>query len=243
MPHYIPKIEYNAIEIDFRYPPKEEIPEKMDSKQRISVSLAGIRQISVDYVEATRVLKFSHLNETEIAALQTFYLTHGYLGKTFKYFEDQNSINFVEYEMVNDFSPRRMAIATANQYFYEVQITMRRVTNLQGVGCMTADIDNNISVAQNITGLQLDLTMQEAYRIHAQIKRTTDSEKRLSMGWLTALYRSDVGWEITDAGTFEGSPHGVIFNITPGGQVQYVSDNMVGANYFGEIEFRTETVC
>jgi hypothetical protein len=97
-------------EISFTYPPVEKGGEKLDSKERVSVSVSGQRQVSVDYIEATRAFDFRFLSESEKTTLQTFFTTWGYLGKIFRYFDDNTLTSYIEYEL-NDlkFDPKKIA--------------------------------------------------------------------------------------------------------------------------------------
>lgn len=248
MAHHIPKITYGSLdtEVTFTYPPAEDGPEELEPKDRVSVSIAGIRQVSVDYIEAIRKVKFSHLTEAQRSALQTFFLSHAYLGKSFKYFDDKDSADYVEYELTSKFSPRRIAIAGENAYFYELPMTFRRVINATGAGCMISEIDNGVASAEDVAGLLFDSSELITAKIFFQIHRKTDSNEILANGFLTVFYTVAGGWEITEQGTYEevaDNAHGVTFSITAGGQVQYVSDSLAGANYEGTIEYRDIRVC
>lgn len=247
MAHHIPKIEYGGFIptiVNFTYPPEQDGPEKLNAKQNVSVSLSGARQVSVDHVEASRQIRFKMLTESQLTALKTFYLNHAYLGKAFRYFDDNTSMSYTLYEMVNAFEPRRVAIAGENIYFYELTINLRRVVGAEeGLECMEATIANNQVAAADVMGLVLDSTLYRSVKVYFEIHRKTDSNEALANGFLTAISRDTGGWDITAGGSYDGDATGVSFSITAGGQVQYTSDNMTGANYEGTITFRDLRIC
>lgn len=247
MAHHIPKIEYGGFVptiVNFVYPPEQDGPEKLTAKQTVSISLSGVRQVSVDHTEATRQIRFKMLTEAQLTALKTFYLSHAYLGKAFRYYDDNGSLSYTLYEMVNAFEPRRVAIAGENIYFYELTLNLRRVVGAEeGLECMEATIANNQVAAADVTGLVLDSTQYRSVKVYFEIHRKTDSNEALANGFLTAISRDSGGWDITTGGSYDGDATGVSFSITPAGQVQYTSDNMAGANYSGTITFRDLRIC
>lgn len=244
MAHNIPKIEYGdfiptIIELD--YPPVEEGGEVLDPKERSTVSISGQRQVSVDFVEAIRSLKFSFLSEAKKAALETFFKTHAYLGKSFKYFDDKTSLSFTNYELRDlKFQPRKIASVGANVYSWEIPFTFRRILGDTGGDFVTTTINNNQVSATNLVGAILDSTSYKSAKIFAEIFRKTSLAERVSNGYLTATYKEDtLTWDITPDGTFDGDLHGVEFSILASGQIQYVSDSMAGTDYQGVMKLKS----
>lgn len=114
-------------EIVFEYPPVEIRGEKYDAKENISVSVSGIRQVSINYVEGTRALNFSFLTEALKVALETFYLEYAYLGQAFRYFDDQLSVSYIEYELNKlVFAPEKVAPKGVSAYVWNVGFEFRR---------------------------------------------------------------------------------------------------------------------
>jgi hypothetical protein len=247
MPHNIPKIEYGGFVptvISFDYPPTDDDGEELDVKERATGSISGVRQVSVDFVEATRKLKFRFLSEARLAELKSWFLGHAYLGKSFKYFDDKLGIDFVTYELKDfKFSPKKIAAVTANQYIYELALSFRRVVGQEGIDCMIATIANSQAVAANIVGLLLNSSEYKTVRVFFELRRKTSLEERIMNGDLTFIYReSTSAWEL--AGEMgAGDVLGVTFSVTAGGQVQYVSDTVPGTSYVGTIEFKNLTIC
>lgn len=247
MPHFIPKIEYGGFIpsiVNFSYPPEVDGPEKLTAKQNVSVSISGKRQVAVDHVEATRQIKFKMLSESEVSALRTFFLSHAYLGKAFRYYDDDTGVDYSLYELTSGFESKRVAIAGENLYYYELTLSMRRVVgDDEGLECMEATIANNQVAAADITGLVLDSTLYKSVKVYFELHRKTDADERLANGFLTALKKDGAAWDITTGGSYDGDATGVTFSILPSGQVQYTSNNMAGANYSGTIVFRDLRIC
>lgn len=246
MAHNIPKIEYGGFipsVVIFDYPPIEAGGEQMDVKERVTTSISGVRQVSVDYIEAIRSLNFAFLSDAIYQDLRTFFLSHAYLGKSFKYFEDKNSAAYTLYELRDlKFAPKKIAAKTENLYVWEIPFTFRRVVGDGVTDFMEADILNNQVAAIDITGMLLDASKYKSAKVFFEIFRKTDSEERVANGYLTAVYKTSTNsWDVTPGGTYDGDTSGVTFSILGTGQIQYVSDNMSGANYTGKIKFKDFT--
>src|SRR4051812_30225211 len=110
MAHYIPKIEYGGFAptvITFDYPPTEPDPEKTVINRKTSESLSGVRQVSLNNIEATRKLRFRFLSEAKKSSLESFVQTHAAQGGVFKYFDDKNGASYKVYELDQEkFEPK-----------------------------------------------------------------------------------------------------------------------------------------
>ena len=116
------------VEIVFTYPPIEPKGEKIDPKERVSTSISGLRQVSIDFLEATRTLTFSFLTEAQKLLIETFFTSHAGYGNTFRYFDDQNSASYLTYELSPiKFDPAKITSKGANVYVWLVPFTFRRV--------------------------------------------------------------------------------------------------------------------
>jgi hypothetical protein len=244
MSHDIPKISYGDVsstDIVFDYPPAKggDGPEEYDVIDHTNYSVSGVRQTSVDRIEAVRKLTFSHVSETILSQMQTFFLSWGYLGKSFKYYEDQSDVAYTIYQIKElKFQPKRILPVGANSFVYEFSLVLRRVIGAEGNDDMTISIANNQASPANLTGLTLDYTTYQSVKIYFEIKRTTSTSQRISNGYLTATYNSISGvWSITPGGTFDGDDPGVAFDVS-GQQITYTSDNQSGANYVGQIKLK-----
>lgn len=244
MSHNIPKIVYGSLNtaIVFDYPPQFE-PEKYAPVDHTSLSINGTRQTSVDRIEVLRSLTFEHLTEAQLTALRLFFTNHAYLGKAFKYFEDQNSIIYVNYELLPlKFEPQRYGIAGENIYFYSLTLNFRRVIGSESTIAMSINIANNQVAAADVTGVLFDKTTYISIKIYFELFRKTDSSQRVANGYLTATYHSDTDvWDVTPQGVYDGDAHGVTFSMS-GQQLQYVSDNMSGTNYSGTLKLITSVI-
>lgn len=119
---------YFGFEINFQYPPKEPKSESTETNATKTESLSGKRQVSVNYIEKFRNLTFSFLSQSLYEDLQTFLDTHGLLGLTFRYFEDQTLSSYVEYELDTlKVESRKIAPKGEDQYVWETPLKFRRV--------------------------------------------------------------------------------------------------------------------
>lgn len=242
MAHHIPKITYGLIptSIVFDYPPKEDDGEQLEAIEKVSTSNSGLRQVQVQYTEGTRKLKFQAVSETIRTQLETFFKNHAQYGKPFRYYDDQNSIDYVEFELKSLALPKkRTGIAGDNLYTYQIPLTLRRVVGVTAEEAMSQEIINNQAVPLEIDGLILDSSSYKSAKIFFEIFRKTDSSEIVANGYLTATYKESLlDWEITAEGTFDGDAHGLTFTVDDDGQVYYVSDNMAGSNYEGQMVIR-----
>lgn len=98
-------------------------------------------------------------------------------------------------------------------------------------------LTNNQGSAADVSGLLMDPTKYRSSQIFAEVRRKTDTNERRSCGRLIAVYRElTTTWDVIDE--LGGDDDGVVFSITSGGQIQYVSNNLSGTNYVGEIRFK-----
>lgn len=117
-----------GFEIEFDYPPIEPKGEELETKSSSSESLSGIKQVSVNHIEATRQLSFSHLSPAKYALVDTWLRDDALNGETFRYFEDKTLSSYVEYELDNlKVSPKKIAPRGVDTYVWEVPLKFRRV--------------------------------------------------------------------------------------------------------------------
>lgn len=245
MPMNYPKIQYGGFVptvINFPYPPTEgKRRETREANRRETDSLSGVRQVQTNYVEALRRIKFRFLSEADIDALEEFF-NYAVKGKVFKFFEDQNDLDFKLYELdQRRFEPKEITSVGANAYIYEAELNFRRVLDSEGAdGYMQVEIQNNVGPV-DVDGLVLDNEKYRSAKVFFEVFRKTSLEERVNNGDFTAIYK-DGAWDMAP-GSLVGDPlAGVEFTITPAGQVQYTADDMAGADYQGEVLFRNFTV-
>ena len=94
--NWIPKIEYGVgpTTITFEYPPKGP---KVRGKQLKHIgtrttSKSGAQQTITDFIEENNTINLSHVSEVITGQLETFFLTHGFLGKSFDYYFDKDDV-------------------------------------------------------------------------------------------------------------------------------------------------------
>jgi hypothetical protein len=245
--HPIPKIVYGLIPttINFDYPPSEgRKREEINRVGKASESLSGVRQFQLNYLEGTRKLKFSFVSETIIDQLEAFFENHAALGKSFKFYQDKTSINYVLYEIdQSKLSPVETHPKGIDTYLYDVELAFRRAINQVSGDYMEILILNNQVAAIDLTGVVLDSTQYRSVKIFYEIFRKTATNELLANGELVCLYdETSNAWSLAP-GFWEGAAdYGVVFSITPAGQVQYTSSNLAGANYTGRILLREFTI-
>jgi hypothetical protein len=110
-------------EFVFRYPPRDDDGEELNIKERKSISVSGVRQISVDHIEVKRPTTFSFLTRSEIEELRFFWTDWAYLGKEFQFFDDKDGVTYIDYEMDSlDFKPGKVT-----PVLFKLPFNLRRV--------------------------------------------------------------------------------------------------------------------
>lgn len=114
-------------ELKFRYPPAaNENLESTKVEQNVSISRSGVRQYLTNYVEKERVLGLSFLNRSEIDFLQTMYDDSFSRGEFVRWFDDQTTSDFVEYQANDsDFIP---TFIPGTSELYSLEIKLVRAT-------------------------------------------------------------------------------------------------------------------
>lgn len=98
-----------------------------------------------------------------------------------------------------------------------------------------ASILNNQASAANVTDLVFDSSSVRGAIVHYYIFRKHDTTEIMEVGTLTLRYVNSA-WTFSQE--YQGDDTGVVLTITAGGQIQYVSDNRVGAPYTGVMKYR-----
>jgi hypothetical protein len=123
-------------------------------------------------------------------------------------------------------------------FFVAIADALANVQEPNDILKTTANIANNITVPTNIPAFSFDTS--EVVSINAEyiVKRTTTTppENLTESGIIRGNFDGS-NWTITIES--EGNS-GILFSITPGGQIQYTSSNMIGASYSGEIIFKAK---
>lgn len=117
-----------GIKIEFEYPPKEPRGEKLNTNAVVSESISGVRQVSINHIEATRNPVFSFLSPTIKALMDTFLQTHACNGEAFRYHEDKTSSSYVSYELEDlKVEPKKIAPRSDSTFSWEIPLKFRRV--------------------------------------------------------------------------------------------------------------------
>jgi hypothetical protein len=114
-------------EILFDFPPIEETGESLESKNNTSESLSGIRQVSINYIQAVRKMLLSHLTQSLYESVRVFFNTHAVLGKQFRYFDNKTLSAYTTVELDKlIFQPKKITPAGEDVYVWEVPLNVRR---------------------------------------------------------------------------------------------------------------------
>lgn len=115
-------------EISFDYPPIEPGGEKYDPQETNAISRSGVRQTSSSYIEVSRSLVFSFIRDAIKLQYQNFFLSWGYLGKSFRYYDDKTTTNYIDYELKDlKFEPKKITARSSSEYVWQFGVTLRRV--------------------------------------------------------------------------------------------------------------------
>jgi hypothetical protein len=109
----------------------------------------------------------------------------------------------------------------------------------------TFSLDNNVSIASNISGLLFDPGTIRSANIDYAVYRTSDSTPsgKVETGRIYIVYddNATAGQKWKLAQTSSGVS-GVVFSIADSGQFSYVSSDIGSANYTGTIRFSAKAL-
>lgn len=99
-----------------------------------------------------------------------------------------------------------------------------------GGGQLSQSVNNNEATLQNVTGVVFNKADYKAAKFDFDLHRQTDSSNEQEIGTIYVTHdTADDVWRLALTSNLDDA--GVTFSITSGGQVQYVSDDLTGANY------------
>ena len=104
------------------------------------------------------------------------------------------------------------------------------------------NIANNQTTAADVTGLIFNAGSVRSAVVTYAVYRISDSNPsgNAETGEMHILYDNNVGWSIGIGGIVGNS--GIVFTITPAGQVQYTSTDIGSLNYSGVMKFKAEAL-
>jgi hypothetical protein len=102
----------------------------------------------------------------------------------------------------------------------------------------TAAILNNVSSPTSILGFNFDTSEVIAITGEYIVRRSTEvpANNLVENGTIQGNFDGS-NWTITHRATGDA---GITFDITPSGQITYISTNVTGSNYSGEILFKAK---
>lgn len=108
-------------------------------------------------------------------------------------------------------------------------------------------VNNNEATPQTVTDLAFVGASHTSAIINYEVRRKTDSTSKIAVGRLFAYRQPDTGVWVLEVGDWFGQdaviPGGLTFTIlqtVDDAVVQYISDNLAGANYEGTIKTSVE---
>jgi hypothetical protein len=104
------------------------------------------------------------------------------------------------------------------------------------------NVANNQNTPADITGLIFNAASVRGADIYYSVFRvsTDNPSGHTEKGLIQLVYDNNAGWSMNQ-GDLLGSS-GVIFSITPTGQLQYTSTDIGSLNYIGTMKFRAKTL-
>lgn len=95
---------------------------------------------------------------------------------------------------------------------------------------------NNNEASAVATGFSFDESVSEVQVLRVALRRRTDSSEVINYYNIRASYYKDAAeWRSMGIESFsDNADAGVNFSITTSGDLEYTSDDLVGANYFGQ---------
>jgi hypothetical protein len=105
---------------------------------------------------------------------------------------------------------------------------------------ITASINNNVTIATNVTGCIFSSVQTRAANVTYQVVRSVTGSNISETGTLLLHFDPTLGWSLTRS--FTGGDAGIDFSVSGSGQVQYTSSNLSGTSYEGLIKFNAKTL-
>lgn len=98
---------------------------------------------------------------------------------------------------------------------------------------------NNVTSASNVTGLAFNSSAVRSANITYSVDRSTSSNELSESGQITITFNSLGGsWELQQTSVGDAGIH---FTLPNNGQFQYVTTNMSGSNYIGQMVFSAKS--
>lgn len=147
---------------------------------------------------------------------------------------DSSWLNNVQEELVSILTAAGVALDGG---VYDQVLTSIKKLVQDGALWANLAVGNNQIAAANLAGLLFDKAAEYGARVLYHMHRRTDTggSEVVSVGELFIRYKPGAdAWDVTD-NILGGDDHGVAFSITAGGQIQYTSSDIAGANYVGEM--------
>jgi len=140
-------------------------------------------------------------------------------------------LNDVQEELCNFIESMNIALVKGDQE--QLGDAIRQLVG-EGGDQLKQAIVNNQAGALDITDLVFDKADYKGAQIKFDIHRETDSSNEQESGIIFITHDpKDDAWHIDLLSHFDDA--GVVFSITAAGQIQYVSDDLSGANYDGDL--------
>lgn len=131
----------------------------------------------------------------------------------------------------------QLVFATDTKAMYQVVDFALESVGGGGVpDAVSFSLANGVSSASSITGLSFSPSTVLAFILEYAITRSTATTKVCSVGKFRGVYNSlTSAWSHSD--DYAGDDSGIVFSVSPAGQVQYTSSSLSGGTYVGELKY------
>ena len=125
-------------------------------------------------------------------------------------------------------------------FFEAIGDALETVQQPNDILLVSATIANNQTTPANIPGFSFTTSEVQAIDCDFFVSRSTTfpAATVTESGKITGNYNGS-SWSISIESVGESN---IRFSMTPAGQIQYVSDDMSGSGYVGEIRFRAKVI-
>lgn len=108
----------------------------------------------------------------------------------------------------------------------------------------TFNVANNISSPLDVVGLVFNPAVVRSAVVDYSIYRSTNTTELAEKGRMELIYKNGgtPGSKWTIGRAFFGDDAGLTFTMTDAGQIQYVSTNVTGTSYVGQMVFEAEAI-
>jgi hypothetical protein len=127
----------------------------------------------------------------------------------------------------------------ATDWAVEVTGVLNTLQGVDDIPETTFNLANNTVTPQDVVGLVFNPATVRSAVVDYSIYRSTTTTELAEKGKLELIYKNggNPGEKWTIGRVFFGDDAGITITMTDGGQAQYVSSNLGGSSYVGQMKF------